>query len=86
MRPRLKGKFIFIYEAQRNGSDEDLLARVISAPSLEEAATQMAEFMSMESERKKWEDPAVDYEAEKDGQYLDLYSLGESHPISNYLY
>lgn len=80
-----KASYCFLYERARCGPEDNLRCRVINAKSLTEAAGRMARFIERRAERYGWEDPGVDYEVDFDGKWLDLYKLGDKHPIYQYL-
>lgn len=73
--------FVFLYET--GNSPEELYCRWFKSRNLAAAAVNMAKFM--ERHAWKWHRPRVDYEVEFKGDYIDLYELGESHPIYEYL-
>ena len=73
--------FSFLYfEAD---DEEELYSREFRSPSLTVAAVRMARFMARLPD--SWEKPRVDYEVEMNGEYINLYTLGERHPIYEYL-
>jgi len=72
----------FLYD--RNGDDPEFQRdcyRVYKADTLEDAAEKMAAFI----DRKGWTGVLVDSEADHNGMHVDLYQIGESHPLYQYL-
>ena len=66
----------------RDGYEHDDY-RVYKARNVDAAARKMARFL----DGRDW-DPAevsVDYEADHKGVHIDLYELGEQHPLYRYL-
>lgn len=71
----------FLYDRSGDPEFHHDCYRVYKALTLNDAAEKMASFI----ERKEYSDVLVDSEADHNGTYVDLYQIGETHPLYKYL-